>query len=62
MGEIADDAFDSAIRRQAEIDLATQEGAKPCPHCSKPDYIHADECPICHDLGWIDRDGNPCEV
>ncbi len=56
MGDVADDAFDGALADQAIVDAMHRAGCRRCPYC--PDD---DECPICHDLGWLDADGRPCE-
>lgn len=58
MGEAADDAWDAADRELCEMQFRAALGIKRC-RCffSSSD----DECPICHDLGWIDKDGKPSE-
>jgi hypothetical protein len=59
MGQVADDAFDAAIR-SGEIDEQMKfAGARRCNHRLRA--TEGDECPTCLDLGWIDKDGNPCE-
>lgn len=33
--------------------------AAGCKRCNR---LHDEnECPICHDLGWLDTNGEPCE-
>lgn len=56
MGDAADDAFDAAF----DLDqLHTTMRDAGCRRCTQH---HTDkECPVCMDLGWIDRNGDPCE-
>lgn len=56
MGDAADDVFDAALKNEMTEGLMLAAG---CRHCTER---HGDEeCPVCHDLGWIDRNGEPCE-
>lgn len=60
MGDAADDAFDAAMREQERADYIRMHDLKPCPHCSVE--IPENECPVCHDLLWLDADGNPVDL
>lgn len=59
MGEAADDAFHAAMADKARLDMMRDAGARRC-QCFGRDLRR--ECPVCYDLGWIDRDGKPCEI
>jgi hypothetical protein len=61
MGDAADDLFDAAMKEAEILALIERKGIKACPrtpHHFKTD----DECPVCADAGWIDANGNPCEL
>jgi hypothetical protein len=58
MGDAADDTY-NAMERDSYIKKQMKSlGCKRCPNDHK-DYTTA--CLICHDLGWIDKNGEPCE-
>lgn len=59
MGDAADDVFDSGARVARDHELMRAAGCRPCPNRHKDGD---DECPTCHDLGWLDAAGNPCEI
>lgn len=61
MGDAADDAYDQELKQQDMAYRMKAAGCIRCNHCNQPDYVGEFECPICLDLGWIDKDGNPCE-
>ncbi len=59
-GDAADDMFDAACRDAAIHDAMTSHGCKPCPRLS----LHRrdkGECPVCFNMNWLDKDGQPCE-
>ena len=58
MGEAADDAYDLELQAQ---DIAFRMKAAGARRCPRFDLHDVNECPLCKDLGWIDKDGNPCE-
>jgi len=58
MGDAADDAYDSALRQADTLGRMRLAGCKPCPNLP---HEGSKECPICFDLNWVDKDGNPCE-
>lgn len=58
MGDAADDVYEAAERQQRLIDDMAAAGCRRCHACAAHPIT---ECPVCHDLGWLDRDGNPCE-
>lgn len=56
MGDAADDAFDREEDQTLTLVLMKQAGCRRCP------MPHGDwDCLMCHDLGWLDSNGNPCE-
>lgn len=62
MGDIAEDMLDAALATAALDEMMHSKGAKRCDHpCHRLD-IYEGECPKCYDLGWVDSDGNPCEI
>jgi hypothetical protein len=58
MGDGADDAQDAEERHNWTIAMMTRAGCRPCPHLP---HEGGEECPVCHDLNWLDADGKPCE-
>jgi hypothetical protein len=61
MGEIADDYFDSMMREHEVRKTMEAADCIPCPNCRANMWLADVECPVCHDLGWLDKDNNPCE-
>lgn len=61
MGDAADDLFDAGLRRYEVAAAMSDAGAIPCPNCRVCRWLADIECPVCHDLGWLDKNGNPCE-
>lgn len=57
MGEASDDVFDAALRDEATAGMMRAAGCRRCTTCPR----NGDECMVCHDLGWLDANGNPCE-
>jgi hypothetical protein len=61
MGQAADDLFDAELSRADALEMALSAGVKACPRT--PQHFNTDQpCPVCDELGWIDKNGNPCEL
>lgn len=62
MGEAADDAFYAAYSEYERNETMRLAGAKRCRCMTDFELAISDApCPTCHDLGWIDANGRPCE-
>lgn len=59
MGDAADDMFNAAMAEENIREAMADAGCFRCcdPLCGQADI----ECPTCHDLGWVNEDGEPCE-
>ena len=62
MGDAADDVYDAEELILREHQMMLQDvGARWCPRCSYSELIGDTECPVCHDPGYIDKDGKPVD-
>lgn len=59
MSEAADDCFDAEMRQHREEDAMRAAGCRRCHH--QRNSNGESECPVCHDLGWLNANGEPCE-
>lgn len=56
MGDASDDVFQESLRESHVAIEMYMAGCRRCPN------LHDEkECLVCHDLGWLDRNGEPCE-
>lgn len=58
VGDAADDLRDW---EKDQLELEREMARAGCRRCPLRELHTVLECPVCHDLGWINANGEPCE-